>query len=180
MKYVVPLALVLLATACSRPEQDAAKQQAAAADTAQAASQKSALVEEPASEVAPVLSGTCNIETVDGVLVQNADPIEVKARVFSVAGWVIDDAAGAAPAEVKVRIASQSGDGRVWQQSVAPSLERQDVQQLHGGAAGALKSGFSTEIDSSALAAGAYRLTLSYVRGTDNVVCDNGRPVVLK
>jgi|GEM_PF-1237352 hypothetical protein len=174
MKRLVPLALVLLVAACSRPEQSAS------GDPAGAAAENGGLIVEVPSGVAPTLSGTCNIEAVDGVVVQDMNPIAVKARRFPVAGWLIDEVGGDAPSELVVRIASQSGDGRVWQHKVVPAIERPDVQQAHGGAAGALKSGFSSEIDASALDAGTYRLTLSYRRGGQSVVCDNGRAVILK
>ncbi len=182
MKYVAPLVLVLLVAGCNRPAQDSGGQSAPgpAADVAQAKSQSEPLVAEVVTGVAPVLSGTCNIETVDAAVVQNGDPIQLNGRKFSVGGWVVDEVAGAAPSTMNLRVSSQSGDGLVWQQKVVPSLERPDVQQSHGGGVGALKSGFSTDVDASSLAAGTYRLTLSYMRDNQVVVCDNGRAVVVK
>lgn len=174
MKILFSLALVFLVAACSRPERAASGRQA------DVAAEKGVLVAESPMAVAPVLSGACNIETVDGAVVQDMNPVVTKGRVFPIGGWLIDEVDGVAPSEIGVRIASQSGDGRVWQQKIVPALDRPDVRQAHGGAADALKSGFSSEIDASALEGGTYRLVLSYVRGGQNVVCDNGRAVILK
>ncbi|WP_313228710.1 hypothetical protein [Stenotrophomonas acidaminiphila] len=175
MKRFVSLALLALVAACSRPEPVASGDQANAD-----AEGKQSLVAEVSSGIAPILSSACNIEAVDGVVVQDMNPIVLKSRRFVVAGWLVDEAGADAPAALVIRVASQSGDGRVWQHGVVPTMERPDVQQAHGGAAGALKSGFSSEIDASGLDAGTYRLTLSYDRGGQKVVCDNGRAVIIK
>lgn len=186
MRSVAPLLVCVLLAACSRPENEQAAtppqpepqpEQAAP----EAPVQPAALVElSPADIVTPELSGTCNLEAIDGVVVPDAKPIEAKGREFQVAGWVIDDAGQRVPSEVQVRIASQSGNGRVWQQAFVPANERPDVQQSQGGSPDVLKSGFSGSIQASSLEPGLYGLRLAYVRDGKEVVCDNGRSVLLK
>ena len=184
MRSVAPLVVCLLLAACSRPENDqtAAQPQAVEPKPEVAPTPaKPSLVElTPAEIVTPELSGSCNLEVIDGVVVPDAKPIEAKAKEFQVAGWVIDDAGKRVPSEVQVRIASQSGNGRVWQQALVPSSERPDVQQSQGGSPDILKSGFSGTVDASSLEAGSYALRLAYVRDGKEIVCDNGRSVLFK
>lgn len=158
MRSVALLAVCLLLAACSRPENDQTAAQPQAAEPQQQVAEtpkKPSLVElTPAEIVTPELSGSCNLEAIDGVVVPDAKPIEVKAKEFQVAGWVIDDAGERVPSKVQVRIASQSGNGRVWQQALVPSGERPDVQQSQGGSPDILKSGFLGTIDASSLEGG--------------------------
>jgi hypothetical protein len=129
--------------------------------------------------VAPELSSACNLESIDGVLVQNMDPIAPKARQFTVSGWLVDDVAKNVPAGLSVRAYSVSGDGRIWQFPTRGGIERTDVQALQGNSPEVLNSGFEAQLDLSQLAAGEYRLRLAYPRGDQLVVCDNGRAVIL-
>jgi hypothetical protein len=184
MRRVAPLFACLLLAACNRPEPTpAAPPQGgeAAATQGEGTPQPVALAELSAGQiVTPEVSSTCNLEMIDGVLVPDASPIEPKARVFPVSGWAVDDVARRAPPEIQIRIASQTGDGRVWSQTAVPAIDRTDVQQIQGGAPELLKSGFAAEIDTSALPAGEYRVRIAYQRDGKEVACDNGRGVVLK
>lgn len=129
--------------------------------------------------IAPMLSDTCNLESIDGTVVPDANPIEAKSRSVPVGGWLVDNVKNELPSELFVRIQSTSGDGKTWQFPVKQDLERADVQAKFGGVPALLKSGFAGQPDLSALDPGKYLLRLAYDRDGELVLCDNGRAVVL-
>ena len=187
MRLAFVLLLSLSAAACNRTDPGSSAQApaatAAASTTAAAAPAAAASPAElTAAEVAvaPMLSDTCNLESVDGVTVVDANPIDAKSRLLPVGGWLVDNVKNVLPAELFVRIQSTTGDGKMWQFPVKQSLERPDVQKQYGGVPALLKSGFAGQADLTTLAAGKYLLRLAYSRDGELVVCDNGRAVVLK
>jgi hypothetical protein len=182
MRVVILLLLSLSMVACDRPERSQSAQQKPAVPPPQlAAASSESLVELSSAQiVTPELSGACNLEAIDGVVVPDAKPIEAKTRRISVSGWLVDDTSKRIPEVVQLRLASQAGDGRVWQQALLPTAERLDVQKLQGGSPEVLKAGFSGSVDTSSLPPGRYALRLAYDRAGKEIVCDNGRGIILK
>lgn len=179
MRLACVVLLCLLAAACNRVD-PASTAPAPAAPMAATTPQTPVELSPEQVAVAPILSDKCNLESIDGVVVVDGNPIEAKSRLVPVGGWLVDEVKIALPAKVSVRIQTTTGDGRIWQFPVIQSLERADVKTLFGGAPVLLKSGFAGQMDMAGLDAGKYLLRLAYERDGELVVCDNGRAVVLK
>lgn len=187
MRVAAVLLLCLATAACNRTEPGNAPAPAAEAPAGASVEPSPEPNTAPGAEltaeqvaVVPVLSETCNLESIDGVVVQDMEPIAPKARQFSVSGWLVDDVARNVPTGLAVRAYSVSGDGRIWQFPASGGIERSDVQALQGNVPEMLNSGFQAQLDLSGLAPGEYRLRLAYPRGDQLVVCDNGRAVSLQ
>jgi len=184
MRLALVVMICLSAVACDRVEPTTAPGVAAApTPAAPKPAPLPPLVELSSDQavVVPVINEACNLEYVDGVLVPDGNPIEAKSRLVKVSGWLVDNVTKTLPEQLYVRVYSTSGNGRVWQLAVAQSQDRPEVQRIFGGGEPALlKSGFEGQLDMADLAPGKYTLRLSYQRGADTVLCDNGRAVVLK
>lgn len=183
MRLAFVVLICLSAVACDRVEPTTPPEGAASATTAAEPAPLPALVELTSAQavVEPVINEACNLEYVDGVLVPDGNPIEAKSRVVKVSGWLVDNVTKTLPGQLYVRAYSTSGNGRVWQLAVAQSQDRPEVQRIFGGGEPALlKSGFEGQLNMADQAPGKYTLRLSYERGGETVLCDNGRAVVLK
>ncbi len=185
MRLVCVALLCLSAVACNRvdPGSTAPAPAATAVAPAAAPAGPAGVLGELTPEqtaIAPMLTDTCNLESIDGVTVVDANPIDAKSRLVPFGGWLVDNVKNELPAQLFVRIQSTSGDGRMWQFPVAQQLERADVQKQYRGVPALLRSGFAGQMDLTQLAAGKYLLRLAYDRDGELVVCDNGRSVVLK
>jgi hypothetical protein len=167
MRAVLLLAC-LAAAACNRV--DPANEQAAAAVPVDASA---------ASAHASASANSCNLESIDGTVVVDAAAVAPASRRFVVSGWLVDADAGTVPGDVEVRFHADGGEGAQARQALPLSLDRPDVQAANGGGAAFLRSGFRGEVDTSSLPAGRYAIRLAFARGDLDVVCDNGRAVVL-
>jgi len=178
MRFAHVLLLCLLATACNRV--DPSSTPAAPVATAAVSKQGPTELSPEQVAIAPLLSDKCNLETVDGIVVADASPVEAKGRQVPVGGWLVDEVGNSLPGKIAVRIQSTTGDGRMWEFPVVQSLERADVQALFGGSPTLANSGFAGVMDLTGFAAGKYLLRLTYQRAGELVVCDNGRALILK
>jgi len=180
MRLVVLAMALVGVVACNRVDPPPATADAGATPAAE--EKPNALVELTAEQVSatPVLSAACNLEAIGGNVVQDMNPIVISGRTFEVSGWIVDDEAKQPPGRFELRAYSTSGDGRIWQTTVSPSIGRPDVQAARGGASSLLNSGFSARVDAAGLPVGRYNLRLAFRAGNKETVCDNGRAVVLE
>jgi hypothetical protein len=116
----------------------------------------------------------CNLERIDNELLGSSVPFTPADLHHAVlTGWMGDESSKALPHDTALMI-RQIGSGRVWQLPLDLTVQRADVATATGAAA--LKmSGFTLDVDFSALPPGSYRMVLVHDRDGGRYACDNGR-----
>ncbi|WP_147298565.1 hypothetical protein [Lysobacter soli] len=184
MKAAIASACALLLAACSeKSEQSTANVQGAQAPAPAAAPTP---VAKPSTmraidyrlKVGVQQHGSCNIESLNGVLFWPTAPTAQRVSTIEFGGWVVDGEAKKVPADVKLRIQSANGVN-AWEQDVVTRVDRPDVAKnlKHEDF---LKAGFKVAVDLPELAPGEYVVYLAYpTQSGGDAICGIGRRFTL-
>jgi hypothetical protein len=180
-------AVALALTACGKTEdhdQAVATGPAPAESVAQAApstpeSAPMSVVETPV-RIASLASKTtdCNLENVNGAALEGDAPSVPRNAPVTVAGWLVDVAAGAVPSKARLRLENADGTS-AWEQPISEWGDRPDIVAAKGNNAAFQKSGFTTTMQVGALPPGTYAIYLAYDASAGESACAVGRHITL-
>lgn len=182
MRLIASIPVLLLLAACQREAPEVAATPAAV-EPAPAAETPVDRPHVPAfASTGPVAEGSipsklCNLE---GIGDQDfaAAPVQVVVGApLVLRGWAGIESSQTVPASVVVRFEDNTDFTKAWQVTLPVTQKRDDVAKFNN--APSLNTGFESPADLSALAAGSYRLYLTYASEGKNYFCDNGRKVEL-